>query len=191
MRFLRLLILSYSLFTHFLSLLILSCFFMCFLPSWLCMVSTCITFAKSEFIFIPLHEDIMSFLPYIGLGLPNPFAFFSLHLFTTLGWAYWPFCFLFSLIFSPHWVRPTDPFTFFFFFSLHLLCCASLIGLIPILLIKKGLLLLIFILNTTLLPKGTHEPTFGLYFSFSKYSSFLGHHLDLICALSSLWAFRI
>ena len=38
----------------------------------------------------------MGFLPYIGLGLLIHFAFFSLHLFTTLGWACWPFYFLCS-----------------------------------------------------------------------------------------------
>ena len=69
----------------------------------------------------------------------------------------------------------------------------------PILLFKKGLLLLIFILNLTLqggpsitpLPKGARGPTFGLYFSISKQFYFLGHHLVLIYAFSFLWAFRI
>ena len=123
MSFLWLLILSYSLFTCFLSLLILSCFFMCFLPLWLCMVSTCITFSKSDFIFIALHEGVMSFLPYIGLGLPNPFAFFSLHLFTTLGWACWPFCFLFSLFFHHIGLGPLT--LLLLFFSSFILFCLT------------------------------------------------------------------
>ena len=33
----------------------------------------------------PLYKGIMGFLPNIGLGLLIHFAFFSLHLFTTLG----------------------------------------------------------------------------------------------------------
>ena len=49
----------------------------------------------------------MGFLQYIGLGSLTHFTFSSLHLFTTLGWACWPF----------------------YFFSLNLLCWASLIGL--------------------------------------------------------------
>ena len=108
----------------------LSCFFVHFLPLWLCTVSSYFTLAKSESILIPLYKGIIGFLPYIRLGLLTQFAFFSLYLFTTLGWAYWPICFLFSLfihyiglgllallfsylfIYSLHWVGSVDPFYF-------------------------------------------------------------------------------
>lgn len=102
-----------------LAAIVLSCFFVCFLPLWLCTVSICFTSAKSKFILIPLHKDVMGFLPYIVLGLPNPFALFSFHLFTTLGWAYWPFYFLsFIFIYSPHWVALWP---FYFLFSRFIL----------------------------------------------------------------------
>ena len=94
----------------------------------------------------------MGFLPYIGLGLLIHFAFFSLHLFTTLGWACWPFYFLFSSLI--HFIGLgllTIFFSSFNFVGPHLLGSIS----------------------------------------FLKYSSFSGHHLDLIYVFSSLWAFRI
>ena len=194
MRFLWLLILSYSLFTRFLSLLILSCFFVCFLLLWLCTVSTCFTFAKSEFVFIPLHEDVMGFLPYIRLGLPNPFAFFSLHLFTTLGWAWWPFCFLFTLFFHHIGLGLLTlllSFLFNYYVGPHLLGSILFlylwVFLIPILLIKKGLLLLIFILNITLLPKrGLWAYLWALFFILKIlffFSPSLGPHLCILFSL--------
>ena len=76
---------GFVLFLHaFLTTVTLSYFFACILLLWLCTVSVCFTFAKSEFMLIPLYKGIMGFLPYIGLGLLTYFAFFSLHLFTTL-----------------------------------------------------------------------------------------------------------
>ena len=112
-----------------------------------------------------------------------------------------PICFLSSSFI--HYIRLVLltlllSFLFIYFVGPHLLGSILFlyfwVFLILILLLKKGLLLLIFILNITLqeeppitlLPKGVHGPTFGLYFSFSKYSSFLGHHLDFICAFFSL-----
>ena len=89
-------LLSCFLFTRFLPLLILSCFFICFLSLWLYKVSPCFTSAESKFILIPLYKGIMGFLPNIGLGLLTYFAFFSLHLFTTLGQVCLPICFIFS-----------------------------------------------------------------------------------------------
>ena len=110
MHFLLPLILSCFLFMHFPLILILSCLsFMYFLPLWLCLVSSCISchcgFARFHLALL-LQNQNLSLFPYTRalwafchiyqVGLADHFAFFSLHLFTTLGWAYWPFYFLFS-----------------------------------------------------------------------------------------------
>ena len=111
------------------------------------------------------------------------FAFFSLYLFNSVGSHI-----LGSILFLHLWAI-----------------------LIPILLIKKGLLLLISqkvpmgllwalfsILNIIIsgrpfinpLPKGVHEPILDLILHSKKYSSFLSHCFGPICVFSSLWAFE-
>jgi len=207
--------------------LVLSCFSLThFLLLWLCLVSSscvscCCGFvrfhltllsAKSEFILIPLYKGIMDFLPYIGLGLLTYFAFFSLHLFNTLGWVCWPLCFLFSsfihfiglglltLLFSFLFVYSTGPHLLGSILFLYLLGFSnthfSLWEWPPITHLSKGTcgptLAFTFYSQHYSFKKAFYysTPERGLWdylwVLFSKYSSFLGHHLDLIYGFSSL-----
>ena len=172
----------------FLAAMVWSCFFMHFLPLWLYTISPFFTSAKSKFILIPLYKGIMDFLPYIRLGLLTHFAFSSLHLFTTLGWACWPFYFFF-FSFS----------LFIYFAEPHLLGSILFLYLWVFLTLKEGppITHLYFKHYSSRRASYYTTPKRGLWayvwalFCFSKYSSFLGYYLDLICAFSSLWAFVI
>lgn len=126
----------------------------------------------------PLIQGHYGLFAIYWVGLVDSFAFFSLHLFTTIGLGLLTFLLYFLFIYSLYWVRPANPFFFssFNFAGPHLLgsiLFLYLLGfLIPILLLKKGPLLLIFILNITLqegpfitpLPKGPYGLPWALFF---------------------------
>ena len=120
MHFLRFLILSCFLFTCFLPLLIFSCFFMCFLPLWLCLVSSCISCCYDFILFLCMYPATVALhgfsLLYFRKIRFHPYPFIQGHY--GLSAIYWVrlanlFCFLFSSFI--HYIGPFASFYFSFY----------------------------------------------------------------------------